>query len=55
MGEYGGSGRMMRVVIFPVKNGAGGVWFRWCIELCGIGWGGPVDVATRRWGMKNKC
>ncbi len=46
IGEYGGSGWMMRVVIFPVKKGAGGVWFRWRIELCGIGWGGPVDVAT---------
>jgi hypothetical protein len=37
MGEYGGSGRTMRVVIFPVKKGAGGMWFQWCIELCSIG------------------
>ena len=47
MEEYGGSGRTMRVVIFSVKNGAGGLWFQWCIELCGNGWGRPVDVATR--------
>ncbi len=55
MGGYGGSGRTVCVVIFPVKNGAGGVWFRRCIELCGIGWGGQADVATCRWGPRNDC
>jgi hypothetical protein len=55
MGGYGGSGWTVCGLIFPVKNGARGVWFRWCIEFCGIGWGGQVDVVTCRWGPKNEC